>query len=151
MKAVVQRVSSASVTVAGRKIASIGRGLMVFVGLAGSDGQVEVEYIASKVASLRIFEDDDGKMNLSVGDVGGSILVVSQFTLYADTRKGCRPSFGDAMPVAEARRMWPDVESRFAMTGIPCSFGEFQGEMSCALVNNGPVTLILDSTDKRKR
>lgn len=151
MKAVVQRISSADVSVNGKTVASAGRGLMVFVGLGVGDGPSELDYIVSKVVSLRVFEDKQGKMNLSVGEAGGSLMVVSQFTLYGSTRKGCRPSFTDAMPVEDARKMWPMVESRFLASGILCSFGEFQSEMKCSLVNDGPVTLIIDSSDRRSR
>ena len=130
LKAVVQRVSSASVNVDGETVASIGGGLMVFLGLRSGDGPSEIEYMASRIPALRIFEDDAGKMNLSVRDVTGS-------------------SFVDAMPVEEARRMWPQVERAFSASGIPCAFGVFQGDMKCSLVNDGPVTLILDSADTR--
>jgi len=120
---------------------------MVFVGLKTGDGDAEIEYMARKISTLRIFEDADGKMNLSVSEAGGSLLLVSQFTLYGSTRKGCRPSFVDAMPVDQARTVWPRVERRFLETGINCAFGVFQGDMRCALVNDGPVTIIIDSAD----
>ncbi len=133
----------------GAVVASIGRGLMVFVGLRAGDGPSETDYMARKISTLRIFEDDCGKMNLSVADVGGSMLLVSQFTLYGNTRKGCRPSFVDAMSVEDARVFWPLVETRFLETGVPCAFGVFQGDMKCSFVNDGPVTIIIDSTDSR--
>jgi len=124
---------------------------MVFVGLRDGDGPAELDYLARKIVTLRVFEDAAGRMNLSVGDVGGSLLVVSQFTLYGDTRRGCRPSFIDAMPVEAAREFWPQVERRFLETGIPCGFGVFQGNMQCGILNDGPVTIIIDSSDSRQR
>ena len=149
MRAVVQRVSSAAVSVGGDQIASIGPGLMVLVGLGVADGLDELDYLARKIVSLRVFEDADGKMNLSVAETGGELLLVSQFTLYGNTRKGCRPSFVDAMPVERARAFWPQVERRFLETGLACRFGVFQGDMSCTIVNEGPVTIIIDSSDRR--
>lgn len=151
MRAVIQRVSSASVEVDGDAVAAIGTGLFVLVGLAAGDECSDIEYIVSKTAALRIFPDDAGRMNLAVGQAGGSILAVSQFTLIADTRKGNRPSFGAAMPVEEARLAWSNVVGRFLQTGIHCQFGIFQGDMKCGLVNDGPVTVILDSADARRR
>jgi D-tyrosyl-tRNA(Tyr) deacylase len=143
-------VTSSSVVVDGQTVAEIGHGLMVFLGLRIGDAAGDADYMAAKIPSLRIFGDAEGKMNLSVADVCGQILVVSQFTLYGNTRKGCRPSFVDAMPVSEARAMWAEVESRFQSCGVPCQFGVFQGDMKCVICNDGPVTLILDSADIRK-
>mgnify|MGYP003811660929 FL=1 len=151
MKAVIQRVSSASVDVDGRVVGRIGSGLFVLVGLAAGDDAFDIEYIASKTAALRIFPDDAGRMNLCVAQAGGSILAVSQFTLIADTRKGNRPSFSAAMPVEDARLFWPRVVAGFTETEIPCEFGIFQGDMKCRLVNDGPVTIILDSAEGRCR
>lgn len=148
MRAVVQRVSSASVNVDGVSVASIGQGLMVLVGLGAGDDDEEIDYMARKIAALRIFEDAEGKMNMSVSEAGGSLLLVSQFTLYGNTRKGCRPSFTGAMPVDQARAFWPRVERRFLETGIKCALGVFQGNMQCALVNDGPVTIIIDSAER---
>lgn len=149
MRCVVQRVSGARVTVERREVARLGRGLMVFVGLRRGDTIEDLDWIAGKVSRLRIFEDDQGRMNLSAGDVQGGLCVISQFTLYGDCRKGNRPSWTDAMDVEEARAFWPMVERRFLSTGLPCVFGEFQAMMDVELVNDGPVTIPLDSADRR--
>lgn len=146
MRAVVQRVSHASVSVLGELRAEIGPGLLVLLGLRQGDTSADLDYVVQKIANLRIFQDSAGKMNLSVRDVGGSICVVSQFTLYGDTRKGNRPSFVTAMEVEQARAMWPDVERAFTTTGINCVFGEFQAEMVVELANQGPVTVLVDSS-----
>ncbi|MBL6975574.1 MAG: D-tyrosyl-tRNA(Tyr) deacylase [Deltaproteobacteria bacterium] len=146
MKAVVQRVTKAQVCVEGRSTGSIETGLFVMVGLHVDDDAQDLDWLVGKVARLRVFEDDEGRMNRSVGDMGGSLLVVSEFTLYGDARKGNRPSYAKAMSVEQARAFWPRVEHAFQATGIPCAFGEFQTMMDCHLVNDGPVTLILDSS-----
>ena len=148
MRAVVQRVRRACVRVDGSESASIGRGLFVLLGLRAGDTAADLDWMAGKVSRLRVFEDADGKMNVSVADVGGAIAVVSQFTLYGDARRGNRPSYTEAMPVDDARAFWPSVEARFAATGIPCAFGRFQAMMDCELVNNGPVTIWLDSAER---
>jgi len=148
MRAVVQRVSSAAVTVESRTVGEIGHGLLVFVGVEGEDGPTDVAYIAGKVRDLRVFEDDKHHMNRSVQDVGGAVLVVSQFTLAADCRKGRRPSFDDAAAPPIARPLYEEVVRALRAEGLSVATGEFQATMQVALVNDGPVTLLLDS---RKR
>ena len=145
MKAVVQKVLSAGVTVDGERVAAIGRGLFVLVGLAEGDGSSNVEALVHKVTHLRIFEDADGKMNLSVRDIPGEILVVSEFTLCGDARRGHRPSYSSAMSVEEARIFWPVVEAAFRNCGVQCAFGRFQAMMACDLINEGPVTILLET------
>jgi D-tyrosyl-tRNA(Tyr) deacylase len=146
MRAVVQRVRSARVVVAGETVGAIGPGLVVLVGVANEDGPADVQYIAAKVRELRVFEDQTGKMNRSVGEAGGSILVVSQFTLYGDCRKGRRPSFDTAAPPAIARALYDDLVRQLREGGaIPVETGAFQARMDVELVNDGPVTLLLDS------
>jgi D-tyrosyl-tRNA(Tyr) deacylase len=140
MRALVQRVSEASVTVDGEEVARIGRGLLVLLGVRRGDGGVEADRIASKLLALRVFEDDAGKMNLSVGDVGGEIVCVSQFTLYGDTRKGNRPSFLDAAPPEEAEPLYEHVRSALGAQG-----GIFGVRMAVSLVNDGPVTLLIET------
>ena len=145
MRAVVQRVASASVTVDNRTVGAIDHGLLVLVGVEREDGPADVDYIAGKIGDLRVFEDDQHHMNRSVVDVGGSVLVVSQFTLAADCRKGRRPSFDDAAPPQVARPLYDDVVRRLGARGLRVATGEFQASMRVALVNDGPVTLLLDS------
>ena len=146
MRAVIQRVRSARVVVDGQPIGAIGHGLLVLVGVANEDGPADVQYIAAKVRELRVFEDEAGKMNRSVGEAGGSILVVSQFTLYGDCRKGRRPSFDTAAPPAIARALYDDLVRQLREGGaIPVETGAFQARMDVELVNDGPVTLLLDS------
>jgi D-aminoacyl-tRNA deacylase len=145
MRAVVQRVSSASVTVDGEIVGEIGKGFLVLLGVAGDDTQQDVNYLANKVAGLRVFEDDDGKMNLALADVGGGVLVVSQFTLYGDCRKGRRPSFVAAAPPEHAEALYRSFVAELRGQGIPVETGRFQVHMDVALVNDGPVTLLLDS------
>lgn len=145
MRAVVQRVRRASVSVSGEVAGAIGPGLLVFVGVANEDGPADVQYIADKVAALRIFPDDAGRMNRSVVDTGGALLVVSQFTLQADCRKGRRPSLDAAAPPALAQALYDDVVRTLEASGLPVSTGVFQAEMQVELVNDGPVTMLLDS------
>ena len=140
MRAVVQRVSSASVTVDGESVASIGRGLLVLVGVRQGDGEAEADKIASKLEALRVFEDDDGKMNVSVRDAGGELLVVSNFTVYGDTRKGNRPSFVEAARPEVAEPLVERVRSAVRAQG-----GRFGARMAIELVNDGPVTLVIDA------
>jgi D-aminoacyl-tRNA deacylase len=142
---VIQRVSSASVTVSDRRVGEIGPGLLVLVGMERGDGPADRDYIVSKVRDLRIFADEQDRMNRSVADVGGAVLVVSQFTLCGDVRKGRRPSFDEAAPPAEARLLYDDTVRALAATGLHVETGEFQAMMQVALVNDGPVTLLLDS------
>ena len=146
MRAVVQRVSSASVKVAGVEIGAIAGGLLVLLGVGHEDTPADAQWLAEKVAALRIFEDAEGRMNRSVVDVAGGILVVSQFTLLASTRKGTRPSFNDAARPEVAIPLY-EAFKRFAATalGRPVASGEFGAYMEIALVNDGPVTLVIDS------
>ena len=145
MRAVVQRVRRARVTVAGAVAGEIGPGLLLFVGVANEDGPADVEYIAGKTRDLRIFPDADGRMNRSVVESGGSVLVVSQFTLQADCRRGRRPSLDDAASAPLARALYEDVVRRLQSDGVPVATGTFQAEMDVELVNDGPVTMLLDS------
>ena len=145
MKAVVQRVTSARVTVDTRVVGEIGPGLLVFIGVANEDGPADVQYIAGKVRELRIFPDENGRMNRSVVETGGSVLVVSQFTLQADTRRGRRPSFDAAAPPALAQALYEDVVRILRETGIGVATGAFGAHMVVELVNDGPVTMLLES------
>jgi D-tyrosyl-tRNA(Tyr) deacylase len=145
MRAVVQRVRRAKVAIDGTTTAEIAAGLLLFVGVANEDGPADVEYIVNKTRDLRVFPDDGGRMNRSVADVGGSVLVVSQFTLHADCRKGRRPSFDGAAPGPLARALYDDVIGRLRESGLAVGTGTFQAEMEVELVNDGPVTLLLDS------
>ena len=145
MRAVVQRVLEASVTVAGRTVAEIGHGLAVLLGVGEGDGEAEAKYMAAKIAGLRVFEDGAGKMNLSVVDCGGAVLLVSQFTLYGDCRKGRRPSFTRAAAPEAAERLYGLVAEELRARGLEVQTGVFQEHMAVALVNDGPVTLLLDS------
>lgn len=145
MRAVVQRVGTASVDVDGASVACIGRGLLVLVGVGCDDGPADVQYIAGKVRDLRVFEDESGKMNLAVAEAGGAVLVVSQFTLYGDARKGRRPSFDEAARPDVARALYEDVARVLRESGLPVQTGVFQATMQVRLVNDGPVTILLDS------
>lgn len=145
MRAVVQRVTEASVTVEGKTVGSIGSGLMVLLGVEQEDTEKDGAYLAEKLAGLRIFEDEGEKMNLSVQQVGGSILLVSQFTLLGDVRHGKRPSFTQAAPPQEADALYEDLADRLRQKGIPVETGQFQAHMEVSLVNDGPVTILLDS------
>jgi D-tyrosyl-tRNA(Tyr) deacylase len=145
MRAVIQRVSEAAVTVDGRARGRIGTGLMVLLAAGEGDTDADADFMARKLAELRIFEDEAGKMNRSVEDVGGAVLVVSQFTLYGDTRGGRRPSFTRALASGPAARLVDDVCRRLRARGLPVQTGEFGAAMEVALVNHGPVTLLLDS------
>ena len=146
MRAVVQRVTRAKVTVAGEIAGEIGLGLLVLLGVGREDSEANAAYLAEKIVGLRIFEDDAGKMNRSVLDVGGAVLVVSQFTLYGDARKGKRPSFDDAAPPQRARELYEYFVGKIRAAGLRCETGIFQEMMAVELVNEGPVTILLDST-----
>lgn len=145
MRAVIQRVANASVTVDGAVVGAIGQGLLVLLAVGAEDGDDDVKYIADKVPGLRIFNDDAGKFDRSLQDVGGAILAVSQFTLYGDCRKGRRPSFTEAAPPEAANALYEAVVERWRAMAIPVQTGLFRAHMDVALVNDGPVTLILDS------
>ena len=145
MRAVVQRVSRAKVTVNQWTSGEIGLGLLVLLGVGHDDSEADATYLADKIAGLRIFEDHDGKMNRSVQEVGGSVLAVSQFTLYGDVRRGKRPSFDAAAPPEHARRLYEFFVERIRAAGLRCETGRFQEMMQVELVNEGPVTILLDS------
>jgi D-tyrosyl-tRNA(Tyr) deacylase len=146
VRAVVQRVSRARVAVNGETASEIGAGLLVLLGVAQPDTEADAEYLADKIAGLRIFEDQDGKMNRSVADVAGAVLVVSQFTLYGAVRRGKRPSFDAAAPPQRARELYEYFVSHIRAAGLRCETGRFQETMRVDLVNEGPVTILLDST-----
>jgi D-tyrosyl-tRNA(Tyr) deacylase len=145
MRAVVQRVSRAQVTVNGEIAGQIGLGLLVLLGVGLDDGEADAAYLAEKIAGLRVFEDAEGKMNRSVQDVGGSVLAVSQFTLYGDVRRGKRPSFDAAAPPEKARELYEFFVQQVRAAGLRCETGRFQEMMQVDLVNEGPVTILLDS------
>ena len=144
MKAVVQRVSKGSVTVEARKVAEIERGLVILLGVGPNDSEENARALARKIALLRIFEDDQGKMNLSVLDVHGAAIVVSQFTLYADTRKGNRPAFTDAAPPDLAKPLCDRFVQLLREQGVPAQEGEFGAHMVVEIINDGPVTILLE-------
>ena len=145
MRAVIQHVSRAQVSVDGEIVGSIGKGLLVLLGIAKTDAQADADYLAAKVIGLRIFDDESGKMNLSVADVRGAILAVSQFTLYGDVRKGKRPSFAQAAPPQIANELYEYFVAKIRESGVACETGRFQALMQVELVNDGPVTILLDS------
>jgi D-tyrosyl-tRNA(Tyr) deacylase len=145
MKAVLQRVQSAQVFVEGRLTGKIGKGLLVFVGVGKGDGERDLSYMVSKLPDLRIFEDASGKFNLSLKEANGEILLVSQFTLYGDCRKGRRPSFTEAEEPTAAKDLYEQLIIRLREQSIPIQTGEFQAKMEVHLINDGPVTLLLDS------
>lgn len=144
MRLILQRVTEASVHVDGRPVAQIGRGLLILMGVGQGDGEAQAEELAEKVAFLRIFEDAEGKTNLSVRDIGGEALVVSQFTLYADTRRGRRPGFTDAAPPDLAAPLVDRFVALLQSHGIPACSGRFGAHMQVALVNDGPMTILLE-------
>ena len=147
MRVVVQRVSSAGVVVEGETVGSIGHGLLLLCGIHGSDTAAELKWMAEKVVNLRIFEDDQGKMNLSVLDVGGGVLAVSQFTLYGDCRKGRRPSFIEAAPPEQAEPLYETFVACLRNLGFVVETGVFRTMMQVELVNDGPVTILLDTAE----
>jgi D-aminoacyl-tRNA deacylase len=145
MRAVVQRVSRAEVAVEGEITGKIGLGVVVLLGVGREDSEADAKYLAEKICGLRVFEDEQGKMNRNVLEVGGSVLAVSQFTLYGDVRRGKRPSFDDAAPLEEARLLYEFFVERIRAAGVRCDTGRFQAMMQVELVNDGPVTILLDS------
>lgn len=147
MRACIQRVSEARVTVDGTVTGQIGRGLLVLLGVGTNDGAGEIDWLAEKLVNLRVFEDADGKMNRSLLDAGGALLVVSQFTLFGDCRKGRRPSFTDAAPPELAERLYNEFVARVRVLGVEVATGVFRAQMDVALVNDGPVTLWIDTAD----
>jgi D-tyrosyl-tRNA(Tyr) deacylase len=148
VKALLQRVTSASVSIAGETVGRINRGLVVFIGVAGSDTEKDAQYLAQKTVNLRIFADEQGRFNLSALDVKGELLVVSQFTLLADTRKGRRPSFIGAAPPEQAEKLFQGVLTALGDSGLKVETGRFQQYMQVEIINDGPVTILLDSKDK---
>lgn len=151
MKAVIQRVSEARVVVEGVTAGEIGKGTVVLLAVEQGDGEKDAEWLAKKISLLRMFSDSDDKMNLSLEDVGGSILAISQFTLAGDCRKGRRPSFVDAAPPEEGKRLYEYFVAKVEESGIPVATGIFQADMKVALVNDGPVTFILESPKMKER
>ncbi|HAG98099.1 MAG TPA: D-tyrosyl-tRNA(Tyr) deacylase [Ktedonobacter sp.] len=147
MRALLQRVSRASVTVDGQIVGQIGQGLLVLLGVGRDDSEVQVKTLADKIVHLRIFGDDEGKMNRSLLDIGGEVLAVSQFTLYADIHRGRRPSFTDAAPPAVAEALYEHFKDALADYGLPVASGVFGGSMQIDLRNEGPVTIWLDSAE----
>ncbi|MGY4735283.1 D-aminoacyl-tRNA deacylase [Weissella cibaria] len=148
MKVILQRVSEASVTVAGNQLGAIEQGFMLLVGVQDADTDAELDYLVRKITNLRVFEDQAGKMNLSLTDVDGAILSISQFTLYADTRKGNRPSFTAAGAPDFAKKMYDRFNTKLASTGVRVETGEFGADMKVSLVNDGPVTIVFDTDNK---
>ena len=145
MRAVLQRVSRAAVSVAGERVGQIDRGLVVFLGVARGDGPADIEYITSKVGEVRIFPDEDGRMNRSLAEIGGAVLVISQFTLLGDVRKGRRPAFDEAERPAEAEALYEEAVRRLRLSGVPVETGRFRAHMVIDVINDGPVTILLDS------
>ena len=146
MRAVVQRVSRARVTVREEVTGKIDRGLLVLIGIGAADTEADADYLAAKISGLRIFEDEHGKMNLSLSEIAGSVLAVSQFTLYGDVRQGKRPSFDAAAPLEKARTLYEYFVERIRAAGLRCETGRFQEMMEVELVNDGPLTILLDSS-----
>ena len=150
MKALVQRVTKASVTIADEITGEIGAGLVVLLGVAKGDGEADALYLVEKIANLRIFADDENRFNHSALDVGAGVLIVSQFTLYAETRKGRRPDFNQAAGPEEAKRLYEHAVQLFRDTGLTVATGTFQEHMLVSLANDGPVTLMLDRADRQR-
>lgn len=149
MKAVIQRVTRASVVVEGKTVGQIDQGLLVFLGVAQNDTEVEAQYLVKKISSMRIFSDSEGKMNLCVKETGGSVLAISQFTLLADTRKGNRPSFIGAADPSSGKQLYQFFCEQMAAEGIPLERGIFGADMKISLLNDGPVTIVLDTNAKQ--
>ena len=150
MRALVQRVSCASVSIGGDEVGRIGRGLVVFVGISREDTEAEARYIADKVVGLRIFDDESGRFDRSALDVEAELLIVSQFTLYGNTRKGRRPSFTDAAAPGQAEDLFSRAVDLFAATGLKVQTGRFRAHMMVSICNDGPVTIMLDSADRER-
>ncbi len=148
MKAVIQRVTRARVEVAGATVGAIGQGILVLLGVENGDQEADADWLVKKIVELRIFSDDAGKMNLSLTDLGGAMLVVSQFTLAGNCAKGRRPSFDTAAPPDEGKRLYDYFVAQVRVTGTPVQTGIFQADMQVELVNDGPVTFVLDSPRK---
>jgi D-tyrosyl-tRNA(Tyr) deacylase len=148
MRAVIQRVTSASVSINHHEVGKIGQGLLVLLGIHETDTKEDIDYLVRKISLMRIFEDDQGKMNLSIADIGGQILSVSQFTLFADTKKGNRPSFIEAARPETAIPLYEAFNEALKSKGIPVATGKFGADMAVSLVNDGPVTIIIDSKNK---
>lgn len=148
MRVVLQRVAHASVTVEEKVIGKIQRGFLLLVGVTHDDAMEDMEYLVRKIVQMRIFEDEEGKLNRSIQDIGGEILSVSQFTLYADTKKGNRPSFSKAAPGEVALEMFEQFNGLLRDTGIPVETGQFGADMKVELLNDGPVTILLDSKNR---
>lgn len=148
MRVVLQRVAHASVTVDGETIGKIQSGFLLLVGVTHDDAMEDMEYLVRKIVQMRIFEDEEGKLNRSIQDIGGEILSVSQFTLYADTKKGNRPSFSKAAPGDVALKMFEQFNGLLRDTGIPVETGQFGADMKVELLNDGPVTILLDSKNR---
>ena len=148
MRVVLQRVSHASVTVEEKVIGKIQRGFLLLVGVTHDDAMEDMEYLVRKIVQMRIFEDEEGKLNRSIQDIGGEILSVSQFTLYADTKKGNRPSFSKAAPGDVAIEMFDQFNGLLRETGIPVETGQFGADMKVELLNDGPVTILLDTKNR---
>ncbi len=149
MRALIQRVSQANVTVDGQDVGRIGSGLVVLLGVKNDDDESAAQYLANKIVNLRIFEDEDGRFHLSALDVGGEILAISQFTLYADCRKGRRPSFTEAAKPDISEPLYEYFVEQLRQTGLTVKTGKFGAHMDVSLTNDGPVTIMLDSEDKR--
>ena len=150
MRALVQRVSRASVTVQGETVGEIGAGFVVLIGVSRDDVEADADYIVNKVAHLRVFADEQGKFNRSAMDVGAELLLISQFTLHADTRKGRRPSFVDAAPPTLAEPLFDRTVAKFRESGLRVATGVFQAHMMVSLINDGPVTIMIDSADRER-
>ncbi len=150
MRALVQRVSHASVSVDGATLGSIGAGLVLLIGICRDDDTDDADYIVGKAVNLRIFSDEQGRFNRSALDIGAELLVISQFTLYADTRRGRRPSFSDAAPPKYAASLFQRTLERFEQTGLKVETGMFQAHMAVSIHNDGPVTIMLDSADRHR-
>jgi len=145
MRALIQRVTKASVTVQGRKIGEIGKGILVLLGITHGDSEKDITYLHDKIANLRIFEGESGKLDLSLRDIKGEFLLISQFTLYGDCKKGRRPDFNGAAPIEEARSTFEKACEIFQKSDVPTKTGQFQANMQVELINDGPVTLMLES------